>query len=242
MFGGHPHNADSESLQTDVMRFMAIIAFCLIAILALVRNSEPVSRAEAVPAVAATEHAASPPPVPVTEPEPVQALEPLPRLPDDDPPDEPPRVEARAASQPGARPRTATEEAKQPASAATARNAPEPRALSLRFASHRDFMRLVARGDIQVYAFRNQDVLSLDRSFQFFESPAPPSVYSLEPQTIPELVTAALTVRRADTDGFAWGIRMPQRLESRIRALVDQGVTGQLVIDRYGEVLHVAGG
>mgnify|MGYP000026473340 CR=1 FL=1 len=31
---------DAELLQADVMRFMAIIAFCLIAILALVRNVE----------------------------------------------------------------------------------------------------------------------------------------------------------------------------------------------------------
>lgn len=32
---------DTDSLQADVMRFMAIIAFCLIAILALVKNVEP---------------------------------------------------------------------------------------------------------------------------------------------------------------------------------------------------------
>ena len=39
--------------------------------------------------------------------------------------------------------------------------------LSLRFASDQDFMRLVAKGDIQVYAFKAKDVLSLDRSFRF---------------------------------------------------------------------------
>ncbi|MCZ6890094.1 MAG: hypothetical protein O7H39_16530, partial [Gammaproteobacteria bacterium] len=38
------HAADNESLQTDVMRFMAIIAFCLIAILALVRNDDASNR------------------------------------------------------------------------------------------------------------------------------------------------------------------------------------------------------
>ena len=32
---------DSDGLQADVMRFMAIIAFCLIAILALVKQLEP---------------------------------------------------------------------------------------------------------------------------------------------------------------------------------------------------------
>ena len=34
-------SADNESLQADVMRFMAIIAFCLIAILALVKDTPP---------------------------------------------------------------------------------------------------------------------------------------------------------------------------------------------------------
>ena len=38
---GQAYSDDSESLQADVMRFMAIIAFCLIAILALVKHAEP---------------------------------------------------------------------------------------------------------------------------------------------------------------------------------------------------------
>ena len=38
---GQTYSDDSESLQADVMRFMAIIAFCLIAILALVKHAEP---------------------------------------------------------------------------------------------------------------------------------------------------------------------------------------------------------
>ena len=38
---GQSMTFDSDGLQADVMRFMAIIAFCLIAILALVKNVEP---------------------------------------------------------------------------------------------------------------------------------------------------------------------------------------------------------
>lgn len=37
----HSSQLDTDGLQADVMRFMAIIAFCLIAILALVKNLEP---------------------------------------------------------------------------------------------------------------------------------------------------------------------------------------------------------
>jgi hypothetical protein len=165
----------------------------------------------------------------VAEPEPMKALEPLPRLPDEDPLDQEGDTtgSSAASADPSGQPDSS------PTGAAD---------LSLRFASDRDFMRLVTRGDIQVYAFRDRDVLSLDRSFHFLETPAPTRVYALEPKTIPALVTAALSARRDDADTFDWGIRMPERLETRIRDFLDQGATGALVIDRYGEVLHVAGG
>ena len=45
---------DGDSLQTDVMRFMAIIAFCLIAILALVRKHSATSQTLAAQAEALT--------------------------------------------------------------------------------------------------------------------------------------------------------------------------------------------
>lgn len=102
-------------------------------------------------------------------------------------------------------------------------------------------MRLVAKGDIQVYAFKAQDVLSLDSSFRFLESAAPDRVYELLPETIPALMASALHSERAETGGYVWAIRMPRRLESRIRAFIDKGATGQLIINRYGEVQHAAG-
>jgi hypothetical protein len=45
------HAADGDGLQTDVMRFMAIIAFCLIAVLALVKNAEPAVDPRPAPSV-----------------------------------------------------------------------------------------------------------------------------------------------------------------------------------------------
>ena len=102
-------------------------------------------------------------------------------------------------------------------------------------------MRLVAKGDIQVYALKAQDVLSLDRTFRFLESPTPDRIYELMPETIPALMANALSSARAETRDYVWGIRMPDRLEQRIRAFVDEGATGQLIINRYGEVQHAAG-
>ena len=42
---------DTEGLQADVMRFLAIIAFCLIAILALVEKLEPAPTDEVLPRI-----------------------------------------------------------------------------------------------------------------------------------------------------------------------------------------------
>jgi hypothetical protein len=239
-------SADSESLQTDVMRFMAIIAFCLIAILALVRNVEPTGVQTATPP---SLRASAPVPEPaasirqVADPAPLRAMEPISPLPANDPLQGTRRLAAKmAASAPTpAVAEAAATEATAPSEVEAPEAAQGEEGLSLRFASDRDFMRLVAKGDIQVYAFKAQDVLTLDRTFRFLESPAPDRVYELLPETIPALMASALDSARTDTGGYVWGIRMPQGLEQRIRAFIDQGARGQLIINRYGEVQHAAG-
>ena len=122
--------------------------------------------------------------------------------------------------------------------------APEPESeqgLSLRFASDRDFMRLVAKGDIQVYAFsEGERVFGLARNFEFQPASAPGRLYELLPDTIPRVVRAALDRATRSAAEFAWGIRIPPRLEGQIREYVDTATVGELVIDRYGQVHHHA--
>ncbi|MGI9325360.1 MAG: hypothetical protein ACR2PZ_09095 [Pseudomonadales bacterium] len=80
---------DADSLQADVMRFMAIIAFCLIAILALVRNIDapPVAQPPVTPSMPEPIAKTTPAPVPVLapepqpEPEPVKQIEPVAKQP-----------------------------------------------------------------------------------------------------------------------------------------------------------------
>jgi len=204
------HQSVADSLQADVMRFMAIIAFCLIAILALVRSAAPAANADSVrdsasraspselrPDAAA---AAEPAPEPVREavavPEPLQAS--------------PPEPQQQAG--------------------------PGQEGLSLRFASEQDFLRLVNRGRIQVFAFNGDEVLSLDAGFSFRPVPAPDRIHELLPETIPELMAVALARRHGD--GYRWGVAMPEAMARRIRRYVNEGATGELVIDRFGEVRH----
>jgi hypothetical protein len=249
---------DSESLQADVMRFMAIIAFCLIAILALVRNAEPpVEQAK--------------PPEPATSPEPQVAMQiepepvtpppaPLPREPEpavEPPPPEP--VEVTAMEEPAlveipvaevvekapepapleAEP--ASEPTPEPADGPPAPTAePEEEGLILRFASDRDFLRLIARGDIRVYAYADDDVLGLDGSYRFLDTAAPGEVYELLIASIPELVLDSLRRERSDIRPYRWGIALPDRISSQIEAYLERVEHGQLIIDRYGDVHHVA--
>ena len=62
---------DDASLQTDVMRFMAIVAFCLIAILAVVRNIEAPAVSETIEPVVSTVQVAPTDQVRSTAPAPI---------------------------------------------------------------------------------------------------------------------------------------------------------------------------
>jgi hypothetical protein len=123
--------------------------------------------------------------------------------------------------------------------------APEPaeeEGLSLRFASEGDFLRLVSRGTVEVFAFREADVLALDPSLRLLESRAPGRVHEVLPETVPDLVLAQLREARADASAFRWAVRLPPRIEGRIREHLAADARGALVIDRLGEVRHEPAG
>jgi hypothetical protein len=118
----------------------------------------------------------------------------------------------------------------------------EEEGLSLRFASEGDFLRLVSRGTVAVFAFREEDVLALDPSLRLLESRAPGRVHEVLPETVPELVLAQLREARAEASAFRWAVRLPPRIEGRIREHLAADARGALVIDRFGEVRHEPAG
>ena len=247
-------NNDSESLQADVMRFMAIIAFCLVAIMALVRNVEPGDVAAASTAVPV------PAPVPVSAPvtpppeaadrsrEPLEKVKveiakpaPTPR----------PQLQisrpVRLVATPPAAPRSAplakgvaTNSVTKEVPSAPAAQPPAEQGLSLRFASDGDFLRLIAKGDIRVFAFNAQQSLELDDSYQFHAARTPHEIHELLPQTIPRLIVQAFERSRSDSATFTWGIVLPGAIRSQLDKYLTSVESGQLVINRYGEVRHVA--
>lgn len=231
---------DGESLQADVMRFMAIIGFCLVAIMALVRDVNPPS-AHQLPeptqkpmqeSVSASEPAPEPeaPIEPVIEPQIVQTKPALPKpvvvrevpfaAPVIDAPK--PLQEAAVASVPNPVPVPVQAE-------------PEE-GLSLRFHSDRDFLRLITSGEVGLYLFKDQTAFRLAKNYAFQEAPAPHQLYELMPQTIPAAISASADAAVSHAERFKWGVVMPAHIERRIASLVALESNGQLVIDRFGAV------
>ena len=230
-YGRRPLPSDDEGLQADVMRFMAIIAFCLIAIFALARNVEP----EAATADSQVEEMMDREEVMDSQPLSPQPLRPQPlgRAPND-----PHREAAPPAPERQAGPVQA-ETAVTPVQEVVAESPPPaPEGLSLRFASDRDFLRLVNRGQLEVFAFRDGDVKKLAPGLAFEPSGSPGQVHELLPDTIPALIWEVFAAAHADPSRYRWGIRMPAPMEAQIKRHLRTETRGTLVIDRYGDVHH----
>jgi len=240
-------SVDGESLQADVMRFMAIIGFCLVAIMGLVRDvnpppinaetgvaSQPVVKPEAIPAAPkrAAPKAAAPeavaaktlpeelphsPPLPSPVPVPVPAPTPV----------------AIAVAAPVSNP--APEEL---ATTQAAEVPPDEPGLSLRFNSDRDFLRLVSGGDVALYLFDDLRAFRLEQNYALREAKPPGQLYELLPATIPAGIRHAAEGGVTDAAQFKWGVAMPSRIAQQITTLVQTETSGQLVIDRFGAVRH----
>jgi len=237
------------------MRFMAIIAFCLVAIMALVRDVAP-------PVVTVQTSSQSPPqppaqilPEPVLpeikvsapEPQPESAKVSIPVTPAAPVP-KPVVAAARTGAEsivsrpvkeePPPTPRAAAVEL--PAHRLAEAEPKDEPGLSLRFGSDQDFLRLIAKGDVDVFLFDTQDVYRLGKDYAFAQTSAPGELYELMPETIPGAIRAAANSAITNTGDFQWGVVMPERIARRIAALVAVEERGQLVINRYGEVQHLA--
>jgi len=238
------HRGDTDAggaadLQTDIMRFMAILALCLVAIFALVQSIPLVPEAPSQsPAPAA------PPPIAEViepEPEPKQVdAEPDPPAPE---PEKPllltrpawtpafvaePNVEAAAPEKPGA--------VDVPAAAS---DTPEDEGFTLRFESDLALTRLVAAGKVGLYAIsegRARRMTVSDSRISFWDASAPNSFHEMEAGTVPRPVIDALARSGVDTAGVGWGVTLPGRLSKQLDNLVRGRSGGALVIGGDGEL------
>ena len=246
-----PADADvggAADLQTDVMRFMAILALCLVAIFALVQSlplapapapveepmkAEPViMRAEAAP----TEPVVTPPdPIakPVSEPAPRPAT--ILTRPKWTPKYSPAKQVAAATPD---LPR-AQEGAQLPAATRTAPTEPETDGFTLRFASDAALMRAVAAHKVGVYAIepgRARRMTVSDSRISFWDASMPNAFHEMEPGTVPVAVTSALARAGSAAVDVKWGVTLPAGMTSQLDALMAQHHGGALIIGAGGDI------
>ncbi len=214
----------AADLQTDIMRFMAILSLCLVAIFALVQ-SLPMAP---VPAAAS---AAPPDPAPVaTPPQPAQR-------PDTTPPPARPAADVIAARPEPAAPDAIAVAAPPQAPPITAAPAQADEGFTLRFASDRALTRLVARGDVALFALSDGEArqLTVHRSrLSFWSSRQPPAFHEMERSTVPGAVIDALGLTGRELEAVRWGVTLPGRLSSDLDRLMREHAAGALVIGADG--------
>jgi len=258
----------AQDLQTDIMRFMAILALCLMAIFALVQSlpamppqTEPPVVTDAAPPPAVQEPViqepiAQEPPAqePLAEeptstpPARIARPEPTPVLPTPSPaakPPERPVVLTRPAPQPL---REKAEPPPTPVPVETPVSSPPPAAtqsegFTLRFESDLALSRLVATGQIGFFALQDGAArrLSVSQSrSSFWAAPLPSSFHEMDAATVPTGVRSALARSGWQEPDVDWGVTLPPRMSSELSRLMREHEGGALVIAKDGTLSRVS--
>lgn len=222
-----------SELQTDVMRFMAILSLCLVAIFALVQ-SIPLAPQEEVPPVAMSQPVVeeiSPREVPAPEPAAVSEkvislTRPAPK--------KLPREEAPPVLQ---RPRAATaEKVEMP----PAPQQPPKEGFTLRFEDETALTRLVARNEVGLYAILPDKSyrMNVNRGqFSFWPASMPNQFHEMDELTVPASVTGAFRQSSAArAQGLKWGVTIPSATSRRLEQYLREATGGDLVIDVHGRL------
>lgn len=245
----------AADLQTDIMRFMAILSLCLVAIFALVQ-SIPLTPAETAPLE------------PVPAPTPVEQEETLPvpmpaATPVAQPRPEPETVEKteqkavsltrpkwqpkytvteQVRTEPVATPEAArveTARAAEPPVAAPVPPIPDKKGYTVRFASDAALTRAVAAHHVGLYALDKQRAKRMtvsDSRISFWDASTPNTFHEMEASTVPAAVIDALARTGVATDSVDWGVTLPGKVKTQMNSLMQDHDGGSLIIDAAGDV------
>jgi len=239
------HRGDTDAggaadLQTDIMRFMAILALCLVAIFALVQSIPLVPEAPTQsPAVAA------PPPTP----ESVEAdsgsvarnVDPAPPTSEPDKAVRLTRPKWTTTFAPEQRAAVEATPVKQDASdkPASARDTTDDKGFTLRFESDLALTRLVSAGKVGLYAIsdgRARRMTVSESRISFWDASAPNSYHEMETGTVPKPVIDALARAGVNTAEVGWGVTLPGKLREQLDSLMRSNSGGALVIGQDGDL------
>ncbi|MGI9265682.1 MAG: hypothetical protein ACR2QU_12190 [Gammaproteobacteria bacterium] len=260
----HSWQAASDSdaeLQADVMRFVAIVALCIVAISTLVEEADapvpqPQTISDAHPRIEQAPGTETDKTVPVEviadaqEPEidsPMVATPPIPPLTSARVrtggvvPIIPPAIEEKPDP---ARAETEAEEITQqevtdlPAESQSRPPAPK-KGFTLRFESDAAFLRLVAAGAADLFVFGDEGVLRLifdQKGARFRAGPRPGRFHAIAPDTVPATLQAALVESGHDASAVVWGVTLPVATQSMLSGILRNNEGGELIIRANGDV------
>lgn len=243
----------AADLQTDVMRFMAILSLCLVAIFALVQSlpmeptppprepqsdaleTVPVPAEPVPPPVQAAKQAVQSAPTQQPPPEaakPVQLTRPK-WVPQFTP------TEKAAAPSTEAPPPTRVAAAAAPGEPAAIPPPPEPQGFTLRFESDLALTRLVAIGQVGFYAIESgsaQRMSVAESRISFWSASTPKSFHEMESGTVPGAVIDALSRTGANPRSVQWGVTLPGRMRTQLDTYMRDHRGGSLVIQADGNL------
>lgn len=200
--------AELEALQTDVMRFVAILGLCLAAIFSLVHSAAQERAAQE----RVTEQA---PPI-EERPRPARELiQPEKKI-------EPPAAVAAREKLPEVPiPQTQYPSAQ--------------KGFTLEFASVQALRFLLQDGQVQLYAKVNNQFWSINSKGDFSRAEAPASYYQMHDDTVPQQFRAVLA--GLEVGGVAeWGVALPATMVGQVQQLTASREGGNLLIAGDGTV------
>ncbi|MEP5763182.1 MAG: hypothetical protein ABJ308_01245 [Halieaceae bacterium] len=216
-------DAELEALQTDVMRFVAILGLCLAAIFSLVQRASleqlPPTITPEVPLQSPVTAAAQPESEPPARPAPPR-----------------PATQAVVTATPKPRPTPASKPQPTPApTPAPAPAKPSNTGFSLEFESAAALMALLQGGQLQLYAQADGNFWSADERGRFAAIAAPQSYYGMDSDTVPPALVASLAGTSAAT-GVAWGVALAPAIVEQMQQLMHSNEAGNIVIGGTGRV------
>jgi hypothetical protein len=238
----------AADLQTDIMRFMAILSLCLVAIFALVQSlpltaAVPATGTQTADNTTQTEARVSEPeeankkaaPAKTQEPAAVSASKNIVLT----RPKWVPKFKPVEKSPPAPPGEKASEHPVAAIVPVASPPPPEPAdGFTLRFESDAALMRAVAAGQVGVYAIgdnRAQRMAVSNSRISFWDASTPNSFHEMESSTVPTAVSSAL--KRAATAGSVrWGVTLPGKMTTQLDSLMQANSGGSLIIGADGRI------
>jgi len=205
-------------LQTDVMRFMAILSLCLMAIFALVQSIPlaPVVHTTEIKNVELPVEQSAPPKPVVTAAREIKLTRPQPqRL--------PPPAQAIASVE-----------------AAPVEADPLQQGFTLRFEDDITLNRLVARNEVGLYAIFPEKSFRMNVNrgqMSFWPASVPKQFHEMDASTVPDPVIEAFKRSNGSrVAGLQWGVTIPSRTARQLEQYLREASGGALIIDADGDL------